>query len=151
MQMTWPGAPTIYYGDEAGLCGWTDPDSRRTYPWGHEDMGLIRFHQDIIKLHKASSALKTGSVKIIYGTHKVLVYGRFNEKEKYVICINNNYEDVTVSLPVWQLGLASGAMLAQLMETSQEGYRMDPVSYEVKNNMLDITLPKISGLILKAL
>ena len=27
MQMTWPGAPTIYYGDEAGLCGWTDPDS----------------------------------------------------------------------------------------------------------------------------
>ena len=54
-------------------------------------------------------------------------------------------------LSVWQLGLASGAMLAQLMETSQEGYRMDPVSYEVKNNMLDITLPKISGLILKAL
>lgn len=151
MQMTWPGAPTIYYGDEAGVCGWTDPDSRRTYPWGHEDMGLIRFHQDIIKLHKASSALKTGSVKIIYGTHKVLVYGRFNEREKYVICINNNYEDVMVTLPVWQLGLASGAVLAQLMETSEEGYRMDPVSYEVKNNMLELTLPKISGIILKAL
>ena len=33
MQMTWPGAPTIYYGDEAGLCGFTDPDNRRTYPW----------------------------------------------------------------------------------------------------------------------
>ena len=32
MQMTWPGAPTLYYGDEAGLCGWTDPDNRRTYP-----------------------------------------------------------------------------------------------------------------------
>ena len=38
MQMTWPGAPTIYYGDEAGVCGWTDPDNRRTYPWGREDM-----------------------------------------------------------------------------------------------------------------
>ncbi len=37
MQMTWPGAPTIYYGDEAGLCGFTDPDNRRTYPWGRED------------------------------------------------------------------------------------------------------------------
>ena len=33
-QMTWPGAPTVYYGDEAGVCGWTDPDSRRTYPRG---------------------------------------------------------------------------------------------------------------------
>lgn len=34
MQMTWIGAPTIYYGDEAGLCGFTDPDNRRTFPWG---------------------------------------------------------------------------------------------------------------------
>lgn len=34
LQMTWHGAPTIYYGDEAGLCGFTDPDNRRTYPWG---------------------------------------------------------------------------------------------------------------------
>ncbi len=30
MQMTWPGAPTVYYGDEAGVCGFTDPDNRRT-------------------------------------------------------------------------------------------------------------------------
>ena len=33
VQMTWVGSPTIYYGDEAGLCGFTDPDNRRTYPW----------------------------------------------------------------------------------------------------------------------
>ncbi|MFQ8840463.1 MAG: alpha-amylase family glycosyl hydrolase [Clostridium fessum] len=38
----WPGAPTIYYGDEAGVCGWTDPDSRRTYPWGGESHGADR-------------------------------------------------------------------------------------------------------------
>ena len=47
VQMTWPGAPTIYYGDEAGLCGFTDPDNRRTYPWGKEDIVLIDFHRDI--------------------------------------------------------------------------------------------------------
>ena len=40
IQMTWPGAPTIYYGDEAGLCGFTDPDNRRTYPWGREDQKM---------------------------------------------------------------------------------------------------------------
>lgn len=45
MQMTWVGAPTVYYGDEAGVCGFTDPDNRRTYPWGHEDQELIAFHQ----------------------------------------------------------------------------------------------------------
>ena len=50
MQMTWPGAPTIYYGDEAGVCGFTDPDNRRTYPWGREDKELIQFHKDMIKM-----------------------------------------------------------------------------------------------------
>ena len=33
LQMTWPGAPTVYYGDEAGVTGWTDPDNRRPFPW----------------------------------------------------------------------------------------------------------------------
>lgn len=57
IQMTWPGAPTIYYGDETGVCGWTDPDSRRTYPWGREDFELIEFHRYIIRIHKISPAL----------------------------------------------------------------------------------------------
>ena len=56
IQMTWPGAPTLYYGDEAGLCGWTDPDNRRTYPWGREDQNLIQYHRDIIAIHKEEEA-----------------------------------------------------------------------------------------------
>lgn len=151
IQMTWPGAPTIYYGDEAGLCGWTDPDNRRCYPWGKEDQELIRFHRDIIALHKQSKALKTGSVKIVYGAHKVLAYGRFDDEEKYLICINNNYEEVTITIPVWQIGMSSGMMLCRLMETSEQGYSMEPKSYGIQNNTLTITLPKISGVILKAL
>lgn len=62
IQMTWPGAPTIYYGDEAGLCGWTDPDNRRAYPWGREDQDLIDFHKEIIRVHKDYQAMKTGSI-----------------------------------------------------------------------------------------
>lgn len=46
IQMTWPGAPTLYYGDEAGQVGFTDPDNRRTYPWGQEDQELIRFYKN---------------------------------------------------------------------------------------------------------
>ena len=52
VQMTWPGAPTVYYGDEAGVCGFTDPDNRRTYPWGKEDVVLVDFHRDMIRIHK---------------------------------------------------------------------------------------------------
>ena len=43
IQMTWPGAPTLYYGDEAGVCGFTDPDNRRTYPWGYETKNFWLF------------------------------------------------------------------------------------------------------------
>ena len=63
MQMTWVGAPTIYYGDEAGVCGFTDPDNRRTYPWGREDHELIAFHKEAIRIHKEHPALRTGSLK----------------------------------------------------------------------------------------
>ena len=48
MQMTWVGAPTVYYGDEAGVCGFTDPDNRRTYPWGHENHKLDRIFTKIL-------------------------------------------------------------------------------------------------------
>ena len=65
IQMTWPGAPTIYYGDEAGVCGFTDPDNRRTYPWGHEDRELIDFHKAIIRIHKEHKEFLTGSLKYI--------------------------------------------------------------------------------------
>lgn len=61
--MTWPGAPTLYYGDEAGVCGWTDPDSRRTYPWGKEDLELIEFHRYMTGIHKRIPALRKGALK----------------------------------------------------------------------------------------
>ncbi|MDF2571650.1 MAG: malQ: 4-alpha-glucanotransferase, partial [Sporomusa sp.] len=40
-QMTFPGAPCIYYGDEAGVEGYSDPLNRRTYPWGREEAALL--------------------------------------------------------------------------------------------------------------
>lgn len=77
VQMTWPGAPTLYYGDEAGLCGFTDPDNRRTYPWGRENKELIDFHREMIRIHKKYPVLSHGSLKFLYGEHNVIAYGRF--------------------------------------------------------------------------
>ena len=89
IQMTWPGAPTLYYGDEAGLCGWTDPDNRRTYPWGREDQNLIQYHRDIIAIHKEEEALMKGSLKYLYGGFKVLGYRRLTDTEKMVVLSNS--------------------------------------------------------------
>ena len=79
VQMTWVGAPTVYYGDEAGVCGFTDPDSRRTYPWGQENRELVEFHKEMIRIHKREKPLRTGSLKMLSWSSNVLAYARFQE------------------------------------------------------------------------
>lgn len=149
-QMTWPGAPTIYYGDEAGMCGWTDPDNRRTYPWGKENRDLILFHRDIIKIHKEYEVLKRGSVMFLHGGHKIFAYARFNRRDKMVIILNNNYEEVGLQLDVDRIGLHNGATLRQLMLTTEEGYLMEGKVYQVENNQLYVSAPRISAMVLLA-
>ena len=148
-QMTWPGAPTIYYGDEAGLCGWTDPDNRRGYPWGREDQELIQFHRDIIKVHKDSAALMKGSVMFLHGEYKVVSYGRFLPGEAVVVILNNDYEPHELNLHVRRLGVQDGAVMKACITTTESGYQMDETEYVVANNKLKITVGPISAVVLK--
>lgn len=148
-QMTWPGAPTIYYGDEAGVCGWTDPDNRRTYPWGHEDQELIDFHRDIIRIHKGNSALMRGSYRFLHGSHKIVAYGRFDEHNKVIVVMNNSYEDVELKFSVAELGIPDRTVLTQLMLTTEDGYFLDPIPYRVTDNRLFVRAPKISATVLR--
>ncbi len=149
-QMTWPGAPTIYYGDEAGVCGWADPDYRRNCPWHNEDRDLILFHRDIIKIHRANEVLKRGSLVFLHGTHKILAYGRFDRKDKIVVVLNNNYEQADVVLDVARLGVKNGTRMRQLMLTTEESYIMEPRYFTVEHERLVLTLPKISAIVIKA-
>lgn len=148
-QMTWPGAPTIYYGDEAGLCGWTDPDNRRGYPWGREDQELIQFHRDVIKVHKDSAALMKGSVMFLHGEYKVVSYGRFLPGEAVVVILNNDYEPHELNLHVRRLGVQDGAVMKACITTTESGYQMDETEYVVANNKLKITVGPISAVVLK--
>ena len=149
IQMTWPGAPTIYYGDEAGVCGFTDPDNRRTYPWGHEDQELIQFHREMIRIHKENPEILTGSLKFIDQGYNVLGYGRFNRKAAVVVLINNNDHEVTREVSVWQLGIPKESVLKSLMLTSEEGYSTQSHEYPVISGKIGITLAKTSAIVLK--
>ncbi len=148
IQMTWPGAPTIYYGDEAGLCGWTDPDNRRTYPWGHEDMDLLEFHRDIISIHKNTPALIKGSYKNIYGEYNVLSYGRFTKNSQAIVIINNNDSERVLELNVWECGVKSGQILNQAIITTNDSYHLNWREYLIEDGRLNITIPANTGTIL---
>ncbi|ROR25664.1 alpha-glucosidase [Mobilisporobacter senegalensis] len=149
LQMTWPGAPTIYYGDEAGLCGWTDPDNRRTYPWGREDTDLINFHKDIIGIHKSFEALKTGALKFLAHQYNFISYGRFDHKDKIVAAINNNHHEITVTIPVWEIGIGDGENMVRLIKTNEIGYDLSEELYTVEGGKIVITMESVSGVILK--
>ncbi|CCZ03503.1 glycoside hydrolase family 13 protein [Bovifimicola ammoniilytica] len=147
MQMTWPGAPTIYYGDEAGVCGWTDPDNRRTYPWGREDMELIEFHIDAIRIHKNNIALRKGSFKALLGEYNIIAYGRFLNDNILAIAINNNDSEREIHIPVWQLGVRDNSIMESLMVSSRDTYNVGKVVYVVVNGEIIVRLPGFSAAI----
>ena len=149
VQMTWPGAPTVYYGDEAGVCGFTDPDNRRTYPWGNEDRELLEFHRNMIRIHKENEALRTGSVKFLGGDYQMLCYGRFNRKQKFVILLNNDDVQRSIKISVWAAGLNKEDRLEQVMYTTRESHSMAPIVYEIHAGYLNISLPANSAVVLK--
>lgn len=149
LQMTWPGAPTVYYGDEAGVCGWTDPDNRRTYPWGSENKALIDFHRDIIRIHKESEALKTGSYYYLAGGYQWLSFGRFNRNEQMVTILNNDDQDKEVRVPVWILGVGSDTEMVTVMRTNESGYYTNSMCYSIDHGYICISMEKYSGLLLK--
>ena len=122
MQMTWVGAPTVYYGDEAGVCGFTDPDNRRTYPWGHEDQELIAFHKEAIRIHKEHPALKTGSLKILGGEENILSYARFKGHDRIIVVINNRSERAEVKVPVWEAEIPIKCRMKRLLYSYKDGY-----------------------------
>ena len=149
MQMTWAGAPTIYYGDEAGLCGFTDPDNRRTYPWGHEDHDLIEFHKVMIRIHKESTAFKYGSLKYLIGDYNLIGYVRFFEDDHYITLVNNNDYEVDREYSVWESGIPRECEMERVVQTDSEGFTTDIVKYPVEGGKLHIVLPKKSAVVLR--
>lgn len=149
IQMTWAGSPTIYYGDEAGLCGFTDPDNRRTYPWGREDLQLIEFHRAIIKMHCKNPEFKKGSLKWLHSDYNFIAYGRFTRTHHSVILINNNDHEVTKEMTVWELGIPRETALKRLMYTSEKGYSTEEETVEVRSGRISVTMPKTSTMVLQ--
>lgn len=148
-QMTWPGAPTIYYGDEAGLCGFTDPDNRRTYPWGREDKELIAFHKSMIRIHKENPEFIDGSIKFVLSEYNIIGYGRMRKGQCSVMILNNGEDEVTKSIPVWYLGVPLEATMRRLMLTTDQGYDDSVQEVQVIGGRVNITLPKTSAIVLK--
>jgi len=93
-----PGSPTVYYGDEAGMEGFEDPFNRQTYPWGREDTELLEWYRALGQLRSRSQALRRGSIRYVCGKGPLLAFLR-EEGEERLLCVFNSDEHEH-SLPV---------------------------------------------------
>jgi neopullulanase len=101
-QMTLPGAPNIYYGDEIGLIGGNDPDCRHAFPWGEPgswNHDLRRHVQGLIVLRHATPALRRGRYESVIGAGDVVVYARHLPEQSAVIAFNAGQTVQEVGLP----------------------------------------------------
>ena len=66
LQYMLPGAPSLYYADEAGMEGYKDPFNRRTYPWGRENQLLVQHYRSLGALRKAQACLRLGGITFFH-------------------------------------------------------------------------------------
>ena len=131
------------------MCGWTDPDNRRAYPWGREDHELIQYHKELIRIHKDYQALKTGSILFLNGEYQLITYGRFDERDRIVVAINMSNEERHVDIPVWRTGISKNNRMARLLITNREGFSKETKVYTLENGVLHLDCPPESGVIIR--
>jgi glycosidase len=102
-QMTMPGSPSIYYGDEVGVTGGHDPDCRRAFPWDQPDewdMEMQALVKTLAKLRKVYPALKTGDWKKVWQSEEALAYLRFEKEHRVLVVINRDAAIGNIVIPL---------------------------------------------------
>jgi len=93
---TLPGIPTVYYGDEAGLEGYSDPFNRRTFPWGKEDEEILCHYKKTGKLRFDHSILSDGDFYLLHLDKDVLVFERKGKGERLITVYNNAHYAINI-------------------------------------------------------
>ena len=130
---SFPGSPTVFYGDEAGMQGFEDPLNRGTYPWGQEDSSLLAYFRQLGTLRKQRLSLQCGDIGYLYAVGGGLVLRRQSEDEVTVAAMNAGMQPLELSIP-WAGALAKDALTGQ--------------HFFARNGMLRLTLPPVGGVLL---
>ncbi|MBE9142247.1 glycoside hydrolase family 13 protein [Planktothrix mougeotii] len=137
---TFPGAPSIYYGDEVGLEGQLDPDSRRSFPmkesW-HQD--VLDYHKKLIAIRHQYKALRIGSYNILYAEGIVYGFARCLENEEVMVWVNSGTEPAHINCTVTDLKTCPNRLI----------YGEGKISWkpEDEHTELEVYLPPRQGII----
>lgn len=93
LQMTFPGMPCVFYGDEKGLCGESEPEYRRPMAWDASSP-LEEVYRRMIALRKSHPALRYGSFHTELACGGVYRYSRVWNGTKITVAMNLGAEPV---------------------------------------------------------
>lgn len=167
-QMTFPGVPSIYYGDEIAMQGYRDPYNRAPYDWAGGDAAFREKVREIVRLRNGNAALSTGGFIPLYAQDEVYAYARvarggadvFGEDAEdgaFVVALNRGQEPAEVALPVgdfatgkffsvYQTEAWAGAQAKTAEETAgAEPKRDGNLPFSIEGGQLHVTLPPISA------
>ena len=130
---TFPGSPTVYYGDEAGMEGYEDPLNRRAFPWGAEDEGLLRWYRKLGQLRGGRPSLQRGDICYLYADGSGLALRRQWDSEVTTAAMNSGKEPLTMTLS-WPHPIATDAMTGQ--------------QFLADHGTVRLILPPVSGVLL---
>ncbi len=128
LQFMLPGAPSIYYGDEAGMEGNKDPFNRRTFPWGREDLQLQSFYGELGRFRKNTPALRLGDVEFFAAEDGRVGFARSWQGKRLKIYVNHS-EDV------WELAPEKVLFGRNLQQMSTEVLAISPKGFCVTEEM----------------
>lgn len=96
LQYTLCGVPSLYYGEEAGMQGFTDPLNRKCYPWGCEDEELLSWYKQLGNIRASYSVFADGDYKTIYCDKGAFVFKRFDCQSQVLIAVNLSNEEISL-------------------------------------------------------
>ncbi|MGB5714786.1 MAG: alpha-amylase family glycosyl hydrolase, partial [Waterburya sp.] len=104
LMMTFPGAPSIFYGDEVGLTGGKDPDCRRVFPKPENwDVEILKDYKQLIALRHQYSALCTGTYKTLYADQHLYAFARILDNQEVIVAVNTGNEQADAIFGVTEL------------------------------------------------
>jgi len=131
LQMTLPGVPMVWMGDEIGVGGTScGEDSRRPMPWNREhewDGDLLAWYRDCIRLRRGSDALAVGSLRWLHVGTDVVVYLRETSQDR-LLCCAARAPHAAVQLPIDALGCSQVQTLLGLAPQIVEDRLVLPAS-----------------------
>ncbi|MGH1392966.1 MAG: glycoside hydrolase family 13 protein [Trichormus sp.] len=102
--LTFPGAPSIYYGDEVGLPGKLDPDSRRGFPLeANWDKEIYQTHHQLIALRHTYPALRIGEYQVISAQGALYIFARTFGTEELIIAVNVGTASAQIDIDITNL------------------------------------------------